>query len=81
MLNLYKKPTVPSVLPMVKEYCRNHAGCGSLHIVLQDQNVNDSHVIFCLNAAKESNDLDGVILAKLLLMMSKTQRLKISKNI
>lgn len=74
------KLTVPDVLPIVKEYYSkpgNGAG-GSLHIVLDDFNVRDSDVLFCLNYAKERNDTDGVSIAELLIKMSKTQRKKIA---
>lgn len=50
---------------------------GNLHIVLDDGNVKDSNVQFCLNQAEENGDVKGVELAKILLQMSKTQRLKL----
>lgn len=73
------KPTVPEVLPLVRAYYAkdgNGAG-GSLHIVLDDGNVEDSHVRFCLEFAREEGDEDGVRLAETLLQMSQTQRLKL----
>ena len=75
-----QKPTIPEILPLLKEYRDkddNGAG-GNLHIVLDDGNVNDSDVIFCLERAREPNDTDGIKLAELLLQMSKTQRSKIA---
>jgi hypothetical protein len=74
------KPTIPEVLSLVKAYLEkdgNGVG-GSLHIVLDDGNVEDSHVEFCIKWAREHNDEDGVKLGELLLRMSKTQRLKLS---
>ena len=74
------KPTIPEVLPLIKEY-RDKDGNGvggNLHIILDDGNVNDSDVIFCLDRAKETNDTDGVKIAEMLLQMSKTQRSKLS---
>jgi hypothetical protein len=73
------KPTVPEVLPLVIAYCskeENSVG-GSLHIVLDDGNVEDGHVEYCIEYAKEVGDVDGVKLGKILLKMSKTQRLKL----
>ncbi len=73
------KPTVPEVLPLVQAYYAtpgNEVG-GALHLVLSDGNVNDSHVQFCLNAARERGDEKGIELAELLLRMSRTQRLKL----
>lgn len=75
-----KKPTVPEVEPLVIAYCAkdgNGVG-GSLHIVLDDGNVNDGHVEWCIEHARELGDEDGVKLGKILLQMSKTQRLKLN---
>ena len=74
-----KKPTVPEVLPLVKAHYRkegNGVG-GSLHIVLDDGNVSDDNVRFCIQWAKELGDEDGVALAELLMRMSRTQRTKL----
>lgn len=74
-----KKPTIPEVLPLIQAYYAkpgNGVG-GNLHIVLEDLNVEDSHVRWCLEYAEKQGDTDGVELAKLLLAMSKTQRLKL----
>lgn len=73
------KLTVPNVLPLVMQYKAkpgNDVG-GSLHIVLDDGNIEDHHIIYCFEYALENNDLDGAKLAWLLLCMSKTQRWKI----
>lgn len=74
------KPTIPEIIPLLKAYVskpENGVG-GSLHIVLEDGNVNDSHVAFCRNLAQNAGDADGVVVADMLLQMSKTQRRKIS---
>ena len=73
------KPTVPEVLPLVNKYYAkpgNGAG-GCLHLVLDDGNIETSHVQVCLNYARENGDTDGVALAELLLQMSYTQRNKL----
>ena len=75
-----EKPTIPDVAKLVDEYYKTNKTGGSLHLVLDDNNVDDSHVNYCLNVAIENNDLPGVKLAKLLLLMSKTQRLKLGKS-
>ena len=70
------KPTVPEVLPLVRAYYSmpgNGAG-GSLHVVLDDGNIDDYFVRSCLLSAQESGDAAGAGLAALLLKMSKTQR-------
>lgn len=76
----HEKPTVPEVLPLVQAYYAmpgNSAG-GSLHLVLDDGNVEDSSVAVCLRYAQEHDDEAGVELATLLLKMSKTQRKKLA---
>lgn len=77
------RPTVPEVLPVARAYIAkdgNGVG-GSLHIVLEDQNVADGHVQHCREYAIERDDADGVALADLLAQMSKTQRSKIAQLI
>lgn len=73
------RPTVPEVLPLVRAYYAmpgNGVG-GNLHIVLDDANVDDGSVHFCINAAREAGDTEGVKLGEVLLAMSKTQRRKL----
>lgn len=50
---------------------------GALHVVMDDGNVADSHVRGCIEYARERGDADGEALARILLQMSRTQRLKI----
>jgi hypothetical protein len=71
------KPTVPELLPLVAAiYSRSVVGC-CLHIVLDDENIRDSDVKFCLERAKERGHDDCLQAATLLLRMSKTQRKRI----
>ncbi len=77
------KITVPEVMDQFVEYLRkpgNGVG-GSLHIVLEDGNVQNHNVQHCLEYAQQHNDEDGAKLAEILLQMSKTQRLKISYEV
>lgn len=73
------KPTVPEVLPIVRAYYAKPGNLcgGSLHIVIDDGNIEDSHVRLCRAWAGKRGDADGVALADLLLAMSKTQRRKL----
>lgn len=74
------KPTVPEVLPLVREFVTlpgNEAG-GSLHIVLDDYNERDSDVRSCVQHAVERGDALGVALARLLLLCSRSQRLRLA---
>lgn len=75
------KPTIPEVLPMLKAYITKEGNSvgGSLHIVLDDGNIEDSNVEFCIKSASERGDAEGAELGFLLLTMSKTQRKKLSE--
>ena len=77
-----KKPTIPEVIPIVKAYYAkpgNGVG-GALHIVLDDENVEDEHIEYCKQYAAEIGDTDGIALAELLLRMSKSQRHKLCRR-
>lgn len=81
-LALFGKPriTVPDALPLVRRYYAlpgNICG-GTLHIVLDDHNVEDSSVDYCLKFAEEESDHAGQALAMVLRRMSRTQRLKLA---
>lgn len=54
----------------------NGAG-GSLHNVLDDGNIEDSNVDFCVGYAREKSDRHGELLARVLRLCSKTQRDKV----
>ena len=71
------KPTVPEVRPLVAALYRRHAAGCCLHIVLDDGNVGDEHVDFCIQWATDHNHPDCLSLAKLLRHMSRTQRKKL----
>ncbi len=73
------RPKVPDVVPMAVAYHQkpgNGAG-GNLHAVLDDSNIRDDDVSFCLSVCRERGDADGAKLAEALLRMTKTQRGKV----
>jgi adenine-specific DNA methylase len=75
------KLTIPEVLPLIKKFANtegNEVG-GKLHIVLDDENIEDNHIEFCLEQAIREKDNLGIEVAETLLKMSKTQRLKLAK--
>lgn len=75
-----RKPTVPEVRPLIERYGSmpgNGVG-GSLHIVLDDDNLSDDNVDSCRQHAAQKGDYEGEGLAILLLRMSRTQRSKLS---
>lgn len=76
-----KKITIPEVIHLFQEYYDKNRAWGNLHIVLDDYNVDNDSVEFCIKQSIENNDEDGEFLARIMLKMTKTQRLKISKKI
>lgn len=71
------RPTIPEVVADFARYYADNPTWGSLHIVLDDYNVEDSHVDFCISFAEQKGDTEGLRLAKILRSMSKTQRKKL----
>jgi len=74
---LTTKPTIPDVIDRFKAYHENHPGWGGLHIVLEDNNASDDDVVWCIGRCVEDEDYEGIALARILLRMSRTQRLKL----
>lgn len=73
------KPTIPDVVSDFTDYREKpgNGAWGSLHIVLDDGNVTDDDVRFCIDWAEHNGDSDGKRLGEVLLRMSKTQRKKL----
>ncbi len=74
------KPSIPSVIHLFADYYSKNASWGSLHIVMDDGNVTDDNVRFCKEWARKENDKEGERLSDILLLMSKSQRIRISKK-
>jgi hypothetical protein len=74
--------TVTKLIEECKKYYAlpNNSVGGSLHIVLDDGNIHDEHVKFCIGYAEGKNDNEGVLLGKMILKASKTQRKKLYNN-
>jgi hypothetical protein len=75
------KPPEEYVLQMFRDYLRENAAWGSLHIVLEDGNIKDSHVEYCIQHARDIGDMVGVTLGGHLLKMSKSQRLSLGNKL
>lgn len=73
------RPSIPEVVDRFRAYHDEHPTWGSLHIVLDDGNVDAHHVEFCVRWAEREGDIEGVVLGKILQRMSRTQRLKLGK--
>jgi hypothetical protein len=86
-----ERPTVAEVMPLVNAYYQ-FAGCnvgGCLHIVLDDDNIEDDSIEYCIECALDpdfwvsrdhwdGHDEAGELLGQLLLLMSMTQRGKLA---
>ena len=75
------KPTIPEVEPLVLYFLsfpENIVG-GVLHVVLDDANVDDATVDFCKDMAVAQGDMNGLMLARVIRLCSKTQRRKLAK--
>lgn len=77
------KITVPEVIERFRSYKAKPGNgvWGSLHIVLDDFNLADHHVEFCIKYAIDKGDIEGAELGKILLQMSETQRNKIARTV
>lgn len=74
--------TIPEVLPLVRDYYAqpgNGAG-GNFHIVLDDGNINRTHVVWCWNRAREARDWRGMALGFKLLRMTISQRKRLTRD-
>ncbi|MDX1559060.1 MAG: hypothetical protein R3193_09155 [Marinobacter sp.] len=71
------KLTIPEVVERFAAYQRKHPAWGCLHIVLDDGNIGNDSVEFCIGYAEGKGDTEAVELGQILLRMSKTQRLKL----
>lgn len=73
---------VAEVMSLAEQYVRqsqNNTG-GSLHIVLEDLNIDDEDVEWCITHAEDREDPEGVTLGLLLRALSVPQRLHIAKH-
>lgn len=61
-------------------YHEDHLAWGSLHIVLEDENLEDDSVQWCIERARERGDEEGEALARILLELTEEQRLNLSRE-
>lgn len=74
------QPLSKENLDKFKQYKRTHAEWKNLHIVMEDKNIKDSHVQFCIDQCVKKSDTDGLELANILMGLSKSQRIKLAKQ-
>lgn len=71
------RPTVPEVQSLVAQiYERNSVGC-CLHIALEDGNLKERHLQFCLQTAIDARHPDCQKVARKMLQMSASQRRRV----
>lgn len=82
LLVIGSKPTIQQLIEAVKAYYSIHGNNvgGRLHIVLDDGNINNSDIKWCIDYASSKNDNEAVLLGKMLLGASLTQRRKLINN-
>lgn len=75
------KYTVPEIAPLVKAlYATEHGSVGGhLHVVLDDDNIDTSHVEYCIQSAESDRCSRCYALGLILRQMSKTQRSKLAR--
>jgi hypothetical protein len=76
-----ERPTLTDeVRARFRAYHAKNPAWGALHIALDDGNVRDCSIDFCIGEAQVRGDAEGEALARLLRAMTKTQRLKVGKT-
>jgi hypothetical protein len=69
------------VEPAQAVYSRTNGGAGCcLHVVLDDENIEQGHVEWSLNLAKEQGHPECIRAAEMLLAASQTQRKRLTQN-
>ena len=72
-----------TLIKLCKEYYNipgNELG-GNLHIVLDDGNIEDGSIDFCLKQAEEKNDPKGIQICKLIFELTYDERQKLYESI
>lgn len=75
-----ERPTVPDVLPLLQAMYQRHCGGCCLHIVTDDDNVEDDHMRWALDYARAQGHPDCIAAAEMLAQMTATQRLKAARR-
>lgn len=75
------RPTItPEMVERFARYLEANPTWGSLHIVLDDDNIEDGHVRFCQKWAEEHDDPEGAELAAILLTLTESQRGRLGRK-
>lgn len=68
------KPNPIQINDLVRRYYRTHPAGGPLHIMLDDGNVEQGHIDFCRERAKEASDEPGQHLCDVMEMFTLAER-------
>lgn len=66
---------------MLLRYGERNMGWGNLHVVLEDGNLEDENIKYCLQSALDDLDGDGAVIANWLLKLSEEERSRVYGNI
>ena len=69
--------TVPELIEAARDYYTKNPVGGSLHIVLDDGNLKDDSIKWCIDYARGEGDEEGAKLGEMILGASMTQRKKL----
>lgn len=58
-------------------YYENNPTWGNLHIVMEDGNLEDNHIQWCIDYALDEGDGDAAVIGKYLLGLSREDRVKL----
>ncbi len=75
-----EKPSIPEVLDLFVAYLRRNPSWGRLHAVLEDGNVSDAAVRSAIDDANSSGDKECAELGRILLSMTKSQRVRLPEK-
>lgn len=70
-------PVGTDVIAKLHQYYSQWSGWKGLHLVLANKNIKDDHLLYCASQCIRHGDHLGLWLCKRLLLLSKTQRLRL----
>jgi len=75
------RPSITSeVVVRFAAYREQHPAWGSLHVVLDDGNAETKFVQECADDADARGDVEGAALARILLTLTESQRLRVGRR-
>lgn len=73
--------TVEDVLSLAKGYYLENATGGNLHVVLDDGNLEFSHIEFCRGEALKNDDPTGIKICNMLFRLNEAQRQEVYERL